>query len=119
MGLMDYVWAFVVGGLLCVLAQLVLDLTRLTQAHVMVLFVSLGAVVSGLGWYKPLVELGGAGAMIPLPGFGHALVQGIMKELPKSGWIGLFTGGLSATAFGLTVAIVAGYGVALLFNPKG
>jgi len=116
---MQYVWAFVVGGALCVAAQLILDLTKLTQAHVMVLFVSLGAVVSGLGWYKPLVELGSAGATVPLPGFGHALVEGITKEVGKSGVMGLFSGGLTATALGLTVAIVAGYGIALLFNPKG
>lgn len=115
----DYIWAFIVGGALCVLAQLVLDLTQLTQAHVMVLFVSLGAVVSGIGWYKPLVELGGAGATIPLPGFGHALVEGITKEVGKLGLMGLFSGGLTATSLGLTVAIVAGYAIALLFNPKG
>ncbi|MCL6450120.1 MAG: stage V sporulation protein AE [Acetobacteraceae bacterium] len=118
---MDYVWAFVVGGGLCVVAQLLLDLTpdALTPAHVMVIFVSLGALLSGLGLYQPLVDLAHAGATVPLPGFGHALVQGILKEAGREGWLGLVTGGLKATALGLTAAILVGYVVALLFNPRG
>jgi stage V sporulation protein AE len=114
----DFLFAFLIGGLLCVAAQLVLELTSLTPAHVMVLFVSLGAVVSGLGLYQPLVDLGGAGATIPLPGFGHALVQGILKAISQEGALGLLTGGFTATAAGISVAILASWVAALLFDPK-
>ncbi len=111
--------AFVVGGLMCVLAQLVLDLGKLTGAHVMVLFVVLGAVASGLGLYEPLVKFAGAGASVPLPAFGHALVQGMLKGAAASGFGGLLAGGLTATAMGLTVAIVFGLAMALVFRPRG
>lgn len=116
---MEFVAAFLVGGTLSLVAQLVLDLGKLTTAHVMVLFVSLGAVASGMGLYEPLVNLGGAGATVPLPGFGHALVQGILEGARKDGLFGLFAGGLTATALGLTAAVLFGYLVALVFNPKG
>ncbi len=116
---MQFFWAFVVGGILAVLAQLIVDLTKLTSAHVMVLFVSSGAVLSGLGIYKYIVSLGGAGATVPLPGFGHALVEGIVKAIDKDGAVGILTGGLTATSLGITVAILMGYIIALLFNPKG
>jgi stage V sporulation protein AE len=116
----SYLWAFVIGGLLCVAAQLVMDLTRLTPAHVMVLFVCVGAVLSGLGLYAPLVALGGAGATVPLPGFGHSLVQGIVKEVARKGLLfGLFSGGLSATAIGISAAVIFGYLMALLFDSRG
>ncbi|PZN11757.1 MAG: stage V sporulation protein AE [Bacillota bacterium] len=117
---MTYLWAFLIGGLLCALAQLVLDLTppRFTQGHVMVLFVVLGAVAAGFGVYRPLVELAGAGATLPLPGFGFALVEGAMQGAAK-GLAGILAGGLSATALGLTVAVLGGLVTALLFNPKG
>ncbi len=116
---MPYTTAFLTGGLLCVLAQLVVNLTELTPAHTMVLFVSAGAVVSGLGWYDVLIDLGGAGATVPLTGFGHALVNGILDGLNQKGLIGLFTGGITGAAMGITVAVVAGYAAALLFDPKG
>lgn len=116
---MEFFWAFVVGGLLCVAAQLVLDLSRITPAHVMVLFVSLGAVASGLGLYDPLVRLGGAGAIVPLPAFGHALVQGIIREFGQVGPMGLLTGGLTAVSLGLTVAVVSGLLMAVIFSPRG
>lgn len=114
----DFIMAFVIGGLLALSAQMVLDLTRLTPAHVMVLFVVLGAVLSGIGVYQPLVEIGGAGATIPLTGFGHSLVQGIMEDVRRQGFSGIFTGGLRATAMGLSAAVVFGFLMALLFNPK-
>ena len=114
-----YLWAFLIGGLICVVAQLTLDLLKLNPAHVMVLFVCLGAVVSALGWYDPLAELGGAGATVPLPGFGHSLYQGIVKDVAELGPVGLLTGGLKATSLGITVAIVAGVLIAAVFNPKG
>ena len=116
---MNYLWAFVVGGLLCVAAQLLLDLTKLTPAHVMVIFVMLGAAAGGLGLYGPLIKLAGAGATVPLPGFGYALVQGVTEDLDKFGPVGLLSGGFRATATGLGAAVVFGYLVAVLFNPKG
>lgn len=111
--------AFLIGGALCLVAQLVMDLAQLNPAHVMVLFVSLGAVVSGLGLYEPLVRFAGAGATVPLPGFGHSLVQGIIKDIGSKGWLGLFTGGFTASAIGLSVAVVFGWLMSVLFNPKG
>jgi stage V sporulation protein AE len=116
---MPYLRAFIVGGLICVLAQLVLDLGKVNPAYVMVGFVCIGAVISGLGLYTPLVEAGLAGATIPLPGFGHALYQGIAEEVARVGPIGLLTGGLKATSLGITVAVVSGVVVSILFNPKG
>ncbi|MEW6521959.1 MAG: stage V sporulation protein AE [Bacillota bacterium] len=116
---MDFVLAFVVGGLVCVAAQLMLDLTRFNPALVMVTFVSLGAIASGLGLYGPLVDLAGAGASIPLPNFGHMLVEGIAQDVDRLGFLGIFSGGLRAAAVGLTVAIVSSYLMALLFTPKG
>lgn len=117
--LVPLVKAFLVGGALCLVAQLVLDLFQLNPAHVMVMFVSLGAIASGLGLYEPLVRLAGAGATVPLPGFGHSLVQGIMRDVGSKGWLGLFTGGFTASAIGLSVAVVFGWLMAVLFNPKG
>jgi stage V sporulation protein AE len=111
--------AFAVGGAICLLAQLVLDLSRLTPAHVMVAFVCLGSFASGLGWYERLVDLAGAGALIPLPAFGHALVQGIVEEVGREGPVGLLTGGLRMVALGLTVAVLSGFAMSLLFNPRG
>lgn len=116
---MSFLWAIVVGGLLCVLAQLVLDLTPLTPAHTMVLFVGLGSIASALGLYEPLVKLAGAGATVPLTGFGHALVQGALEAAKGKGAVGLVTGGLEATALGLTAAILLGFTASLLFTPKG
>lgn len=111
--------AFLVGGLMCMTAQLVLDVTRLNPALIMVAFVSLGAIASGLGLYGPLVNWAGAGAIIPLPGFGHALVAGIAQDMDAHGLLGVFSGGLRATAVGLTVAILAGYAMALCFRSRG
>lgn len=116
---MNYLWAFVIGGLLCVLAQLVVDLTSLTPAHVMVLFVMLGAVAAGLGLYDPLVRLAGAGASVPLPGFGNVLVRGILKDIARRGPVGLLSGGLTASAMGITAAVLFGYFMAVLFSAKG
>ena len=111
--------AFVIGGLICVIGQLLMDLTPLTPAHVLVLFVVLGAVLSGLGLNQPLVELGGAGATVPLPGFGHALVSGTLEEIDKIGFWGIFSGAVKATAAGITAAVVFGLLMAVVFNPKG
>jgi len=115
----SYLWAFLVGGALCALAQVVLDLTKVNPALIMVSAVSAGAVLSGLGIYGPLVRIGGAGATIPLPGFGHTLVTGMLEDAASKGWFGLFTGGLRSTASGIMTALVFGYLMAVLFNPKG
>lgn len=114
-----FLWAFLVGGLLSMAAQLVVDLTPLTPAHTMVLFVSLGAVLSALGVYGPLIQLAGAGATVPLPAFGHAMVEGAVKAAQARGPVGLLTGGFETVALGLTVAILFGYVMALVFDPKG
>ncbi len=113
-----FIGAFIVGGLLCVAAQLVVDVGRLPPPTVMVLSVSLGAVASGLGLYDPLVKVGGAGATVPLPGFGHVLVQGIIADVSRHGLVGLLGGGLEAAAMGVTAAVLFGYLAALFFNPK-
>ncbi len=115
----QYIMAFVIGGLICVVGQLLMDLTPLTPAHVLVLFVVAGGILSGLGLYQPLVELGGAGATVPLTGFGHSLVSGTLEDVQKFGLIGAFTGGLRSTAAGITVAVVFGLTFALIFDPKG
>jgi len=118
-GILTLLYAFLVGGALCALAQIIVDLTKTNPAFVMVSAVSLGAVLSGLGLYGPLVEIAGAGATTPLLGFGHSLVTGMLEDVARLGWFGLFTGGLRATASGLMAAIVFGYLMAVLFNPKG
>lgn len=116
---MAFILAFVVGGLFCVAAQLVMDLGQLTGAHTMVVFVVLGVVMSGFGLYEPLIKFAGAGASIPLPAFGHALVQGMLKGAEAGGLSGLLAGGLGATAMGLTVAILFGLAMALVSRPRG
>ena len=116
---MTLIRAFLVGGALCAIAQGVVDATKANPAVVMVSAVSAGAILSGLGIYAVLVKLGGAGATIPLLGFGHTLVVGMVEDAQKLGWFGLFTGGLRTTASALTVAVVFGYLMAVLFNPKG
>lgn len=116
--LMDFVWAFVVGGILCVLAQLLLSLTNLTAPRILVLFVVTGAILTLVGAYGPLVELAGAGATVPLSGFGYSLAKGALAGAAEQGWIGILTGGLAATSAGISAAIVFSCLAALLFNPK-
>ncbi len=115
---MEYFRAFLVGGVICVIGQLLMDGTRLTPAHVLVLFVTLGVFLTAFGIYDPIVDFGGAGATVPLPGFGYALAKGAVKGVQDSGLLGAFTGGVSATSGGVAAAIVFGYGMAVLFTPK-
>lgn len=115
---MEYVQAFIVGGLICVVGQILLDRTKMMPARVLVLFVTLGVFLTAFGLYEPLIQWGGAGASIPLPGFGYSLAKGVMKEVDSVGFLGAFTGGMKATAGGLTAAIVFGYLASILFNPK-
>lgn len=113
--------AFVVGGLICVIAQLFIELTpySITPAHILVGYVVGGAVISALGLYQPIVDFAGAGATIPLSGFGHLLMQGVIEAIGEEGVKGVFTGGLTAASFGITVAMLMGFTVAMIFQPKG
>ena len=115
---MEYVKAFIVGGLLCVIAQLLIDYTKLTPAKILVTYVVLGVVLGGIGVYQPLVDFAGAGASVPLLGFGNTLAKGVREAIDKDGFLGIFTGGLKATSGGITVAIFAGLLVSLIFKPK-
>ena len=115
---MDYIKAFLVGGALCVLAQLLIDYTKLTPAKILVSYVVMGVVLGGLGIYQPLVDFAGAGASVPLLGFGNTLAKGVREAIAESGILGAFTGGLKATACGITVAIFAGLVASLIFKPK-
>ncbi len=115
---MDYIKAFIVGGLLCVIAQLLIDYTKLTPARILVSYVVLGVILGGIGIYPPLVDFAGAGASVPLLGFGNTLAKGVREAVAEDGFLGIFTGGLKATAGGITVAIFAGLLVSLIFKPK-
>lgn len=115
---MDYIKAFIVGGLLCVIAQLLIDYTKLTPAKILVSYVVLGVVLGAIGLYQPLVDFAGAGASVPLLGFGNTLAKGVREAVQEDGFLGIFTGGLKATAGGITLAIFAGLLVSLIFKPK-
>lgn len=115
---MDYIKAFIVGGLICVIAQILMDTTKLTPARILVIFVTTGAVLGGFGLYDKLVEFAGAGASIPLPSFGNGLADSAIKAVKEEGLIGAFTGGIKGAAGGITAAIFFGYLMALIFNPR-
>lgn len=115
---MDYLKAFLVGGSICLLAQLLIDYTKLTPAKILVSFVVLGVILGGLGIYEPLVDFAGAGASVPLLGFGNTLAKGVREAVQEDGFLGILTGGLKATAGGITVAITAGLLASLIFKPK-
>lgn len=115
---MHYVYAFLVGGVICVVGQILIDKTMMTSARILVLFVTLGVVLTALGIYEPIVKFAGAGATTPLTGFGYALAKGAIRGAQENGIIGAFTGGVTATAAGITAAVVFGYLNAVLFNPK-
>ena len=118
MDIMKYVWCFVIGGAICVIGQILIDKTKLTSARILVLFVTVGVILTGLGLYQPLVDLGGSGATVPLTGFGYSLGKGVMKEVDESGLLGIFTGGIKATAGGVAAAILFGFLAALIAKPK-
>lgn len=115
---MQYLWAFLVGGAICVIGQLLLSFTRLTSARILVLFVVTGVVLGGIDVYQPLVDFAGAGASVPLLGFGNALAKGAIEGAKAHGILGAFSGGISATAAGVSAAILFGWLAALLFRPK-
>ena len=115
---MQYLWAFVAGGAICVAAQLLVDLTSITPGRVLVLFVSAGVLLGALGFYQPFIEFAGAGASVPLLGFGNSLARGAIKGAAENGVLGAFTGGMTGTAAGIAAAILFGYLAAVLFQPK-
>lgn len=117
--MMIYLWAFVIGGAICVFGQLLFDVAKLTPAHTMSLLVVLGAVMDAFGLYDPLVKFAGAGATVPITSFGNALVHGALTELQESGWIGVITGIFTVTSAGISAAIVFSFLAALVVKPKG
>jgi len=115
---MNFFWAFIIGGLLCAIGQVLIDYTKLTPARILVSYVVAGVILSALNWYQPLVDFAGSGASVPLTGFGHLLAEGVRKAVDEKGFIGVFTGGLTASAGGITAALLFGLIIALLFRPK-
>ncbi len=115
---MDYLKAFLVGGILCLIGQILIDKTKLTPARILVSYVVAGVILGAVGVYKPLVEFAGAGASVPLTGFGYNLSKGVREAVDKDGFLGIFTGGLKATAGGITAAVFAGLLASLLFKAK-
>lgn len=113
-----YINAFLVGGLICAIGQILIDKTKMTSARILVLFVSLGAILTGLGLYQGIVDVGGAGATIPLTGFGYSLAKGAFNDVDKYGLIGALTGGIRATAAGIAAAVFFSYLAAVAFKPK-
>ena len=111
---MSYLTAFITGGIICVVGQLLIDKTKLTSARILVLFVVLCVILTGLGLYEPLVEFGGAGATVPLTGFGYSLAKGVMKDVDSLGFLGIFTGGIKATAAGICAAVFFSFIAALI-----
>ena len=115
---MQWIHAFWVGGLICTVGQILLQRTKLTPARIVVIFVVAGAILGGLGWYGPLVEFAGAGATVPLTGFGYSLSKGVIEEINATGAMGILSGGIKATAAGIAAAVLFGFMGAVLFQPK-
>ena len=116
--LTDLLKAFLIGGVICAIGQVLIDYTKFTPARILTSFVVCGVILSALGWYEPLAEFAGAGASVPLTGFGHLLAKGVREAVEQDGFLGIFTGGLKAAAGGITAAIFAGLLAGLLFRPK-
>ncbi|MCY1715160.1 stage V sporulation protein AE [Caproiciproducens galactitolivorans] len=115
---MEYLRAFLVGGAICAVGQLLIDFTKLTPARILVLFVTLGVALTGLGLYEPLVKFAGAGATVPLTGFGYTMAKGTLEAIKEKGLVGIFSGGVAASAAGIAAAVFFGY-VAALFSKSG
>ncbi|MDD2447882.1 MAG: stage V sporulation protein AE [Tissierellia bacterium] len=115
---MEYIKAFIVGGLICIIGQIILDNTKFTPAHLLLTFLLSGVVLGALGLYQPLVDFAGAGASIPISGFGNSLAKGAIKGANEKALIGAFTGGIEATGAGVAAIILFGYTMAVIFNPK-
>ena len=115
---MDYFKAFLCGGLLCVIGQILIDKTKLTPARILVSYVVIGVFLGAIGIYKPFAEFAGAGASVPLTGFGYTLAKGVKEAVDQEGFLGIFTGGLKSTAGGITAAVFAGLLASLIFKPR-
>ena len=115
---MDYLKAFLVGGALCIIGQLLIDKTKLTPARILVAYVVIGVLLGAVGVYQKLVDFAGAGARVPLTGFGNLLAKGVKEGVQEKGFLGIFTGGLSATAGGIGAAVLFGWLAGLIFKPK-
>lgn len=115
----DFFWAFVIGGLICVIGQIMFDVFKLSPAHTLSILVIAGAILDGLGWYEPLIDFAGAGATVPITSFGNSLVHGAMQEADKHGLIGVVTGMFEVTSAGISAAIIFGVIGAMIFKPKG
>lgn len=113
-----YIKTFLIGGLLCLVGQALIDYTKLTPARILTMYVVAGVVLSALGLYQPLADWAGAGASVPLTGFGHALAKGVRQAVAEKGLLGVFTGGFTAAAAGLCAAVFFGLIVALVFKPR-
>ena len=116
--MMEYIKAFVVGGLLCLIGQILIDKTKLTPARILVGYVVAGVILGGLGVYEKLAEFAGAGATVPLTGFGNTLAKGVREAVDEDGLLGVFTGGLKSTAGGITAAILSGLVMSFLFKAR-
>lgn len=115
---MDYLKAFLVGGAICGAVQILMDTTKLMPGRIMVILVTLGSFLGAIGIYEPFADWAGAGATVPLLGFGNVLFQGVKKSIDQSGFIGIFRGGFTAMAVGVSAALIFGYIASLIFNPK-
>ena len=115
---MEYVKAFLVGGILCLIGQILIDKTKLTPARILVSYVVVGVLLGAVGLYQPLIAFAGAGATVPLTGFGSTLAKGVKKAVEEDGFLGIFTGGLKASAGGITAAIFSGLLASILFRAK-
>ena len=116
--MMSYLKAFLIGGSLCMIGQVLIDKTKLTPARILVSYVIIGVFLGAVGLYNPLVEYAGAGASVPLTGFGNTLAKGVREAIDKNGFLGIFTGGLKASAGGITTAIISGLIVSLIFKAR-
>lgn len=115
---MDYLKAFLIGGLLCLIGQILIDKTKLTPARILVSYVVLGVILGGIGIYKPFAEFAGAGASVPLTGFGNLLAKGVKEAVDEQGFLGIFLGGLKSTAGGIAAAVFSGFLAGILFKPR-
>lgn len=115
---MEYLNAFIIGGLICAVGQVIMDTTKLNPAHILVIFLTSGVVLTAIGVYEPIVKIGGAGATVPLPGFGYTLANGAIEGAKENGIIGAFTGGIESAAGGIAAATFFGYIMSVIFSPK-
>ncbi|MPW26335.1 stage V sporulation protein AE [Alkalibaculum sp. M08DMB] len=116
--MVDYIWVFVIGGIICVIAQIIMDTTKLLPAHILVLYVVMGVLLTAIGIYPKIVKIGQAGATVPIIGFGYSLAKGTMEAVDKEGIIGAFSGGISMTASGISAAVVFGYLASIFSHSK-